>query len=196
MRLCLVEDNGAARLEPLTLTRPVFDLLLGARTLGDKIADAFKIGPGPARRGAIVRPYLASVHASATRTRAVNDRDWQARGPLLVANGAGFLPPISSHPIPPPLGWALATACRPAPCRTRTRRDARIQRRRFLVRSLESRPALDRSRRRMDQPSLGPRFQERAHLHRDFLAQGQVEVSNRHLAAKAHRRPGESLVDP
>ncbi len=47
MRLCLVEDHASARLEPLVLCRPVFDLLLGGSTLGHKIARAFGIGPGP-----------------------------------------------------------------------------------------------------------------------------------------------------
>ena len=51
MRLCLVEDNAVAGLEPLTLTRPVFDLLLGCDTLGAKIARAFGVGPGPAPSG-------------------------------------------------------------------------------------------------------------------------------------------------
>src|ERR1700694_6030511 len=61
MRLCLVEDNAVAGLEPLTLTRPVFDLLLGAGTIGGKIARAFGVGPGPNRRGVVIRPYLAMI---------------------------------------------------------------------------------------------------------------------------------------
>ena len=49
MRLCLVEDNAVAGLEPLTLTRPVFDLTAGGDSLGEKIARAFGIGrPGAA----------------------------------------------------------------------------------------------------------------------------------------------------
>ena len=47
MRLCLVEDNAVAGLEPLTLTRPAFELLLGADPLGAKIARALGVGPGP-----------------------------------------------------------------------------------------------------------------------------------------------------
>ena len=38
MRLCLVEDIAASGLEPLTLTRPVHELLLGSTTLASKIA--------------------------------------------------------------------------------------------------------------------------------------------------------------
>jgi hypothetical protein len=36
MRLCLVEDSAVVNLEPLTLTRPVFELRLGSGTLGSK----------------------------------------------------------------------------------------------------------------------------------------------------------------
>jgi len=92
MRLCLVEDSGAANLEPLTLTRATFDLMLGGTTLGAKIARGFNIGPGPARRGVIVRPILAEVQRSRDPHTAVNDRDWLARGEVLVANGR-WVPP-------------------------------------------------------------------------------------------------------
>jgi UDP-N-acetylglucosamine diphosphorylase / glucose-1-phosphate thymidylyltransferase / UDP-N-acetylgalactosamine diphosphorylase / glucosamine-1-phosphate N-acetyltransferase / galactosamine-1-phosphate N-acetyltransferase len=98
MRLCLVEDNAVAGLEPLTLTRPVFDLLLGASTLGAKIALAFGIGSGPLRRGAVLRPYLKEIRRQRDPHTAVNDRDWLARGPMVVANSrwvppSGFEPP-------------------------------------------------------------------------------------------------------
>jgi UDP-N-acetylglucosamine diphosphorylase/glucosamine-1-phosphate N-acetyltransferase len=98
MRFCLVEDNAAADLEPLTLTRPAFDLLLGAGTIGSKIARAFRVGAGKGHRGLIVRSYLAASRGEREPGAAVNDRDWLARGPVLVANGrwvppAGFIPP-------------------------------------------------------------------------------------------------------
>ena len=94
MRLCLVEDNAVSGLEPLTLTRPVFDLLLGASSLGHKIARTFQVGPGPARRGLVVRPFLAAVRRSRDPQTPVNDRDWLARGPVLVANGR-WVPPAA-----------------------------------------------------------------------------------------------------
>src|SRR4051794_39395362 len=98
MRLCLVEDEGVAGFEPLTLTRPAFDLMLGASTLGDKIARALGVGPGPARRGVVVRPYLAAVRRRRDPHAAVNDRDWLARGPVLVANGRWVPPPDLAPP--------------------------------------------------------------------------------------------------
>jgi UDP-N-acetylglucosamine diphosphorylase / glucose-1-phosphate thymidylyltransferase / UDP-N-acetylgalactosamine diphosphorylase / glucosamine-1-phosphate N-acetyltransferase / galactosamine-1-phosphate N-acetyltransferase len=93
MRLCLVEDCAVSGLEPLTLTRPVFDLRLGASSLGHKLARAFAVGPGPARRGVVVRPFLAAVQRSRDPQTPVNDADWLARGPVLVANGRWVPPP-------------------------------------------------------------------------------------------------------
>ena len=69
MRLCLVEDIAASGLEPLTLTRPVQELLLGATTLGSKIARAFGVGPGPQRRSCMIRPTWRRCSAIAIRTR-------------------------------------------------------------------------------------------------------------------------------
>ena len=66
MRLCLVEDLAVARLEPLTLTRPAHEFLLGATSLGQKIATAFGVGPGPGRLGCIVRNHLVNVLRRAT----------------------------------------------------------------------------------------------------------------------------------
>src|SRR5512135_235778 len=103
MRLCLVEDQAVSDLEPLTLTRPVFDLLLGSDTIGSKIARAFRIGPGPTRRGALIRPHLAALWRLCDPGTAINDWDWLARAPVLVANArwvppADFLPPDSAIP--------------------------------------------------------------------------------------------------
>ena len=97
MRLCLVEDHGAVDLEPLTLTRPCFDLVLGASTIGAKIARAFGVLPGSRRLGSVVRPHLAAVTSEREPGLAVNDRDWLARGPLVVANGR-WVPPAGFHP--------------------------------------------------------------------------------------------------
>ncbi len=85
MRLCLVEDHAVAGLEPLTLTRTAYDLRLGALTLGGRLARALNVGPGPARRGAIVRPFLAAIQRERDPKTAVNDAHWLTRGPALVA---------------------------------------------------------------------------------------------------------------
>ena len=93
MRLCLVDDRGVAELEPLTLTRPVSSLLLGRTTLGAKLARAFGVGPGPARRCLLVRPLLANLVAQAEPQSTVNDHDWLTRGPVVVARSRWVPPP-------------------------------------------------------------------------------------------------------
>ena len=103
MRLCLVEDHAVAGLEPLTLTRPAFELLLGASPLGAKLARALGVGPGPRRRAAVVRPYLAPLLRAADPHAVVNDPDWLARAPAFVANArwvppAGFAVPDAHAP--------------------------------------------------------------------------------------------------
>ena len=103
MRLCLVEDLAVAGLEPLTLTRPVYELWLGCSNLGTKIATAFGIGEGPQQRGGVVRSHLVPVQHQRDPHVVVNDRDWLARGPVIVANGRwvpprGFEPPDSHGP--------------------------------------------------------------------------------------------------
>jgi UDP-N-acetylglucosamine diphosphorylase/glucosamine-1-phosphate N-acetyltransferase len=101
MRFCLVEDDAVADLEPLTLTRPAFDLRLGRGTLGARIGRAFGLRPTAGSKGAIVRSSLASLQAAGGL--AVNDREWLAEGPVLVANSrwvppAGFRPPDFASP--------------------------------------------------------------------------------------------------
>ncbi|MFO0958844.1 MAG: putative sugar nucleotidyl transferase [Isosphaeraceae bacterium] len=92
MRLCLVEDHAVAGLEPLALTRPAYDLRLGAMSLGTRTARALGIGPGPARRGAIVRSFLAPYLREKDPKTQFNDPEWLGRGPALVAN-ARWVPP-------------------------------------------------------------------------------------------------------
>src|SRR6516165_11895805 len=97
MRLCLVEDHAVAGLEPLTLTRPAYELLLGATTLGSKVARSFGTVLGPEDRGALVRPHLAAIERERDPHTAVNDREWLSRGPLIVVN-ARWIPPADFVP--------------------------------------------------------------------------------------------------
>jgi UDP-N-acetylglucosamine diphosphorylase/glucosamine-1-phosphate N-acetyltransferase len=89
MRVCLYEDRGAAGLEPLSLTRPVFDLLCGSAPLADQQARAF---PG-AEVGLLVRPELADVVRQERPGVPVNDPDWLRAGPVVLVNGR-WLPPL------------------------------------------------------------------------------------------------------
>jgi UDP-N-acetylglucosamine diphosphorylase/glucosamine-1-phosphate N-acetyltransferase len=88
MRVCHHEDRAAADLEPLTLTRPVFDLLCGQSSLADKQALHFQASA----RSAVVRPHLADMVRQQTPGLAVNDFDRLGAGLIVVVNGR-WLPP-------------------------------------------------------------------------------------------------------
>ena len=160
MRLCLVEDMAASGLEPLTLTRPVQELLLGATTLGSKLARAFGVGPGPQRRSCMIRP-LPGGGASliATRTAVVNDRDWLARGPVIVANSR-WVPPADFRMPDEPGAW-VGLCDGSAGLRAGRSRGRRLasSRRGSTRGSIGSRREHDGrgGRRRVDRPALGPR---------------------------------------
>jgi UDP-N-acetylglucosamine diphosphorylase/glucosamine-1-phosphate N-acetyltransferase len=98
MRLCLVEDSAVAGLEPLALTRPVFDLLLGSCSLGEKIVRALRpTTDGPVRLGAVIRPHLAAVRQMRDPNVVINDHEWLALGPVTVVN-ARWIPPADFRP--------------------------------------------------------------------------------------------------
>ena len=194
MRLCLVEDNAVANLEPLTLTRPAFDLRLGATTLGAKLAKALGVGPGPQRRGAVVRPYLAAVQRRRDPHTTVNDRDWQARGPLVVANGRwvppdGFAPPDGQGP------W-VALCDGQAACALVGPDDAvglepggvDAWFERVLARHGGSEAGGEWVNRPWDLVARNAEY-----VARDFAAEGRVGVSNRHLSTAALVGPVDRL---
>lgn len=88
MRVCHYEDRAVADLEPLTLTRPAFDLLCGQSSLADKQAHHFQASA----RAAVVRPLLADVLRLRSSDLAVNDANGD--GPVVVVNGR-WLPPVA-----------------------------------------------------------------------------------------------------
>jgi UDP-N-acetylglucosamine diphosphorylase / glucose-1-phosphate thymidylyltransferase / UDP-N-acetylgalactosamine diphosphorylase / glucosamine-1-phosphate N-acetyltransferase / galactosamine-1-phosphate N-acetyltransferase len=94
MRVCLFEDRGALDLEPLSLTRPVFELLCGLTSLAAKQSRFFPPGP----RGVLVRPYLADLYRLTTPALPVNDLAWLRAGPAILVNGR-WLPPSIPLPI-------------------------------------------------------------------------------------------------
>src|SRR5439155_11439757 len=87
MRVCLFED-GVAALEPLSLTRPVFELRCGLTTLAEKHLRLF--GPWPV--GVLIRPHLAELYRAQYPDRRVNDVDWLRAGTTMLVNGR-WLPP-------------------------------------------------------------------------------------------------------
>jgi hypothetical protein len=95
MRVCLFEDRGALDLEPVTLTRPAFDLLCGMTSLAAKQSRFSPPGP----RGVLVRPGLADLYRVTSPALMVNDTDWLRAAPTVLVNGR-WLPP--ARPAPPP----------------------------------------------------------------------------------------------
>jgi UDP-N-acetylglucosamine diphosphorylase/glucosamine-1-phosphate N-acetyltransferase len=194
MRLCLVEDNAVAGLEPLTLTRPVFDLLLGSSTLGAKIASTFGIGPGPLRRGAVIRPYLKGVQHARDPHTTINDRDWLARGSVLVAN-ARWVPPAGLAVPDEHSPWL--GLCDGQPACALVGPDVAV--------TLEPGGVsawFDAVGAGMRGDEIGGQWIERPwdivsrnaeHVARDFASAGKVGLSNRHLTTAALVGPADRL---
>jgi UDP-N-acetylglucosamine diphosphorylase/glucosamine-1-phosphate N-acetyltransferase len=95
MRVCLFEDARALDLEPLTLTRPVFELLCGLTSLAAKQSRFFPSGP----RGVLIRPHLADLYRLTSSVVPVNDLAWLRAGPTILVNGRWL-------PSPTPLRMA------------------------------------------------------------------------------------------
>lgn len=94
MRICLFEDARAADLEPLALTRPVFDLICGRTSLARK---QVRMSRGSAT-GAIVRGNLADLYAIGHPETPINDLDWLKADPVMLINGR-WLPPHEMEPL-------------------------------------------------------------------------------------------------
>lgn len=83
MRIAFFEDSAALNFAPLTLTRPVFELLCGqfsARERGLRCLDATEWG-------VFLRPVLAEVYKEEHPEARVNDWSWLARQRTLLING-------------------------------------------------------------------------------------------------------------
>ncbi|MBA2225329.1 MAG: putative sugar nucleotidyl transferase [Gemmataceae bacterium] len=88
MRVCLVEDERVAALEPLVATRPVGHLVCGITTLAAKqqrYLSATEVGYW-------CRSHVAEWLRSQGCAEAINDAQWLQRAPTLLVNGR-WLPP-------------------------------------------------------------------------------------------------------
>ncbi len=88
MRCCLFEDRGVESLEPLTLTRPAFELRCGAETLFERLRRYV----GANDIGVLVRPWLAELCRQTVPQLAVNDLTWLRADDTVMLN-ARWLPP-------------------------------------------------------------------------------------------------------
>src|SRR5262249_34068785 len=87
--LCFFEDRGVASLEPLTLTRPAFDLLCGQTSLAAKQLWHF----AAAAAGALVRPHLAELCRAARPDTPVHDLPSLRAAPPALVNARCLPPP-------------------------------------------------------------------------------------------------------
>jgi UDP-N-acetylglucosamine diphosphorylase/glucosamine-1-phosphate N-acetyltransferase len=194
MRLCLVEDMAVAGLEPLTLTRPAYDLRLGAATLGEKIGRAFGVGPGPARRGVVIRSHLREMQRERDPHTAVNDTEWMARGTTLVAM-ARWVPPSGFEPPADRAPWLGLCQGRPACAMVGPERSV-------ALRPNNVEDWFDDLASKVVGVELGGQWVDRPwdlvsmnaeHIERDFAELGGASVSNRHLQAMALVGPVDRL---
>jgi UDP-N-acetylglucosamine diphosphorylase/glucosamine-1-phosphate N-acetyltransferase len=88
MRICVFEDQSVDLLDPLTLTRPAFDLRCGASTLLEHQCRHFAAD----ETGALVRPGFAELCRHTHPKLAIDDLAW-LRGGLTVLVNARWLPP-------------------------------------------------------------------------------------------------------
>jgi UDP-N-acetylglucosamine diphosphorylase/glucosamine-1-phosphate N-acetyltransferase len=83
MRICIYEDAGAQRLEPITLTRPAFALWCGAERLFERQRRQF----APVEVGFWMRPTLADLWKLDDSQHPVNDARWARERPTVWLNG-------------------------------------------------------------------------------------------------------------
>jgi UDP-N-acetylglucosamine diphosphorylase/glucosamine-1-phosphate N-acetyltransferase len=194
MRLCVVEDEGVPDLEPLTLTRSVAELRLGATSLGAKLDRAFRPAPGPAGTGMVVRTYLEGMLHRRAPYLALNDRPWQGRGPVVVANGR-WVPPVGFE-RPDGRGPAVGL-CDGQPAFALVGPEEAAQLNPHGVADW-----FDAALARHGGAEVGGEWLSRpwdlvarnaAHLERDFAAEGNANVTNRHLATAALVGPAHRL---
>src|SRR5262245_66345205 len=95
MRIGIFEDSRVRFLDPLTLTRPAFDLWCGSYSLLQRQCRYF----AATEAGAVIRPPLAELCQIAHPDMAVNDPSW-LRGAAVLVN-ARWLPPGEGPPPEP-----------------------------------------------------------------------------------------------
>ncbi len=89
MQICIYEDNGVGRLQPLIDTRPAFDLRCGAQTLLQRQLHAF----GAEQAFAFIRPELADLCRLAHPELTVNS--WEDRHDKVLFVNARWL--VAAH---------------------------------------------------------------------------------------------------
>lgn len=98
MRICVYEDALVRGLEPLTLTRPVADLICGIDTLVRKQARYFAAGTV----GHLCRTAVAELIRGRDPLCPVNDPEWLRTAPTVLVNARWVPPPRPAAGAPYP----------------------------------------------------------------------------------------------
>ncbi|MGE3313733.1 MAG: putative sugar nucleotidyl transferase [Planctomycetaceae bacterium] len=83
MRIAFYEDGAAADFSPLSILRPVFELVCGQFSLRERIIRTRAVSDW----GAFIRPHLAEVFREEEPEAHVNDEAWLTERPTLFING-------------------------------------------------------------------------------------------------------------
>lgn len=94
MRICQFEDRWEW-LEPLSATRPVFDLICGMTSLAEKQRRCLQARDW----GVCIRPALAPLYRRQFPDVPVNEYGWLLSAPMTLVNGR-WLPPPHLPPLP------------------------------------------------------------------------------------------------
>lgn len=93
MNICIFEDGRVSRLDPLTITRPAFDIRCGASSILDWQRCYFEAGA----TGALVRPVLVELCRLAHPEMTINSPAWLRAGVKVLVNARWF-PPAPAVP--------------------------------------------------------------------------------------------------
>ncbi|MCA8984159.1 MAG: putative sugar nucleotidyl transferase [Planctomycetaceae bacterium] len=96
MRILFVETRQAEQFSPIALTRPVFELMCGTRSIRQRMLDTLR----PDSWGVVVRPHLADVYRQEFPEAHVNDPTWIDAEELLIVNGLWVVDPVLLKTLP------------------------------------------------------------------------------------------------
>jgi len=82
MRLAIFEDHSALQFAPISLMRPVFELLCGQFTSRERLLKSIPIDEW----GVLIRPALAEIYAEQFSEARINDAIWLSEAPTLLIN--------------------------------------------------------------------------------------------------------------
>lgn len=83
MRLAIFEDSSALQFTPISLLRPVFELVCGQYTSRERLLKSISVDEW----GVLIRPALVDVYAEEFPDAKINDAIWLSESQTLLING-------------------------------------------------------------------------------------------------------------